>query len=419
MAKPKIRFKGYTDEWEQRKLSDVIKEIATGKSVNSEDVGVSEKEIGVLKTSCVSYNYFNHAEAKKVKDEEIGLVRCPVVKNTIIISRMNTPDKVGACGYVAENHDNLFLPDRLWRLTFNEETEPYFIFTELISETYKTSIKAMASGTSGSMHNIPKDLFLKLEVNIPSLIEEQKKISEYFSNIDNLITLHLRKCDETKKLKKYMLQKMFPRNGEKVPQIRFKGFTEDWEQRKLGDITTKIGSGKTPKGGAAAYKDDGIALIRSQNVNGDRVDLSDIVFIDKQTDEDMKNSRVQKGDVLLNITGASIGRSAVFTRDLRANVNQHVCIIRTKGSDVSPEFIQLNIISSSGQNQIDAFQAGGGREGLNFQQIGKIEFLYPGIKEQQKIGQYFANLDYLITLHQHKCEELKKMKRFMLQNMFS
>ena len=202
------------------------------------------------------------------------------------------------------------------------------------------------------------------------------------------------------------------------PKIRFEGYSEDWEQRKLGDITTKIGSGKTPKGGAAAYKDDGIALIRSQNVNGDRVDLSDVVFIDEQTDEDMKNSRVLKGDVLLNITGASIGRSAVFTRELRANVNQHVCIIRTKGSDASPEFIQLNIISSNGQNQIDSFLAGGGREGLNFHQIGKMEFLYPGIEEQQKIGQYFANLDHLITLHQRKCDELQSIKKFMLQNMF-
>ena len=202
------------------------------------------------------------------------------------------------------------------------------------------------------------------------------------------------------------------------PKIRFEGYSEDWEQRKLGDITTNIGSGKTPKGGAAAYKDDGIALIRSQNVNGDRVDLSDVVFIDEQTDEDMKNSRVLKGDVLLNITGASIGRSAVFTRELRANVNQHVCIIRTKGSDASPEFIQLNIISSNGQNQIDSFQAGGGREGLNFHQIGKMEFLYPGIEEQQKIGQYFANLDHLITLHQRKYDETKTLKKYMLQKMF-
>mgnify|MGYP000975842025 CR=1 FL=1 len=203
-----------------------------------------------------------------------------------------------------------------------------------------------------------------------------------------------------------------------IPAIRFKGFSDTWEQRKLGDITTKIGSGKTPKGGAAAYKDDGIALIRSQNVNGDRVDLSDVVFIDEQTDEDMKNSRVLKGDVLLNITGASIGRSAVFTRELRANVNQHVCIIRTKGSDASPEFIQLNIISSNGQNQIDSFQAGGGREGLNFHQIGKMEFLYPGIEEQQKIGQYFANLDHLITLHQRKYDKLTNVKKSMLEKMF-
>lgn len=185
--------------------------------------------------------------------------------------------------------------------------------------------------------------------------------------------------------------------------------TKAWEQRKLGDITSKIGSGKTPKGGAAIYMDSGIALIRSQNVNGDRVDLSDVVYINEQTDEEMKNSRVKKGDVLLNITGASIGRSAVFMRDIRANVNQHVCIIRAKDDTVSPEFIQLNIISANGQNQIDSFQAGGGREGLNFQQIGKMEFSYPSTKEQQKISEYFFSIDTLITLHQRKYFCTKKL----------
>ena len=301
------------------------------------------------------------------------------------------------------------------RTSKSRELVGQYLKTYFETTNAKSYIDAASAG--GTMRHFTLKPSQKMRILMPS-VEEQEKIGGYFVNLDRLITLHQRKYDETKTLKKYMLQKMFPQNGEKVPEIRFDGFTEDWEQRKLGDITTKIGSGKTPKGGAAAYKDDGIALIRSQNVNGDRVDLSDVVFIDEQTDEDMKNSRVLKGDVLLNITGASIGRSAVFTRELRANVNQHVCIIRTKGSDASPEFIQLNIISSNGQNQIDSFQAGGGREGLNFHQIGKMEFLYPGIEEQQKIGQYFANLDHLITLHQRKCNELKEIKKYMLQNMF-
>lgn len=136
-------------------------------------------------------------------------------------------------------------------------------------------------------------------------------------------------------------------------------------------------------------------------MNGDKVDFADIVFIDEATDESMANSRVYTNDVLLNITGASIGRSAVYKGLESANVNQHVCIIRpTEG--YQPDFIQLNLSSDNGQKQIDASQAGGGREGLNFQEIGKIQFYFPSLNEQKCIGRYFNSLDHLITLHHRK-----------------
>ena len=203
----------------------------------------------------------------------------------------------------------------------------------------------------------------------------------------------------------------------KEPIFRFKGYTDDWVQRKLGEITTKIGSGKTPRGGSEAYVDDGISLIRSQNVHDDVVDLSDVVYIDEETNKSMENSLVMYNDVLLNITGASIGRSAVYKGSEPANVNQHVCIIRPT-EDYSSDFIQMNLASSNGQKQIDSSQAGGAREGLNFQQIGKMEFAFPSVDEQNKIGTYFSNLNNLIALHQRKCEALTELKKGMLQKMF-
>ena len=178
-------------------------------------------------------------------------------------------------------------------------------------------------------------------------------------------------------------------NKTKKPRIRFKGFTDDWEQRKLSEITLKIGSGKTPLGGVKAYKESGIPLIRSQNINNDKVDLSDVVYIDFATDEAMSNSRVYKDDILLNITGASIGRSAVYTLAKRANVNQHVCIIRP-----------VNEYNS------------------NFKQIGKMSFVFPRLGEQKQIGLYFQKIDDLITLHQRKLDQLQTLKKFMLQNLF-
>ena len=206
---PAIRFQGFTDAWEQRKLGELIENISTGRSVNSEDCSASDGEIGILKTSCVSYNEFISGENKRVIDKERDLVKCPVKKERIIVSRMNTPDRVGACGYVAENHGNLFLPDRLWQLKFRDGINSYFIYTMLISPDYKNEIHSMASGTSGSMYNISKERFLDLSIEIPSNIAEQIAIGCFFKNLSDLITLHQRKLEKLKNIKKSLLEKMF------------------------------------------------------------------------------------------------------------------------------------------------------------------------------------------------------------------
>ncbi len=204
---------------------------------------------------------------------------------------------------------------------------------------------------------------------------------------------------------------------QEIPAIRFNGFTDAWEQRMLGDITSKIGSGKTPRGGNSVYTQNGIPLLRSQNIYNDRVNIEDIVYITDSIDKEMANSRVEKNDVLLNITGASIGRSAVYGLSSKANVNQHVCIIRPI-HEVHSYFVQLNLSSPIGQKQIDLNQAGGGREGLNFQQIAKMSFNFPHFSEQTKIGAFFKQLDDTIALHQRELELLKQTKKAFLQKMF-
>lgn len=206
---PEIRFEGFQDAWEQRKLGEVIREISTGKSVNSNDGIVRADDIGVLKTSCVSYDHFDPSESKPVVKNEQQLVKCVVEEDSVIVSRMNTPERVGACGYVAKSFPNLFLPDRLWKLKFQENIDAYFIYTMLVSSIYKEKIISMASGTSGSMYNIPKDTFLNLPLTLSLNIDEQTKIGNYFKELDHLITLHQHKCEELKNIKKFMLQNMF------------------------------------------------------------------------------------------------------------------------------------------------------------------------------------------------------------------
>lgn len=174
-------------------MGELITELSSGKSVNSEKGAVGPSDIGILKTSCVSYDMFDPTECKRVVDAETRMVSCPVEAGTLIVSRMNTPDRVGACGFVPGDRTNLFLPDRLWKVKLTPEVDPYLIFVLLVSASYKARLKGMASGTSGSMHNIPKDSFGNLDVTLPRESKEQRTIGSMFEQLDNLITLHQRK----------------------------------------------------------------------------------------------------------------------------------------------------------------------------------------------------------------------------------
>jgi type I restriction enzyme M protein len=158
-----------------------------------------------------------------------------------------------------------------------------------------------------------------------------------------------------------------------------------WQNKKLGDLLTFIGSGVTPKGGSSVYQSNGIMLIRSQNVLWGSFDFSDVAFISNDQDEKMQRSRVKKGDVLLNITGASIGRSALYGKDTKANVNQHVCILRTKMNLLLPNYLKMLILSPYLQDQIFKKQSGVSREALNYENIKSFEIPLPSIEIQKQI----------------------------------
>lgn len=159
-----------------------------------------------------------------------------------------------------------------------------------------------------------------------------------------------------------------------------------WELNRLKFVTSKIGSGVTPRGGASVYLESGVMLLRSQNIHFEGLALDDVVFIDDETDNDMSETRVFFGDVLLNITGASIGRCCLFDKvRARANVNQHVCIIRS--SELNADFVGMLLTSSVGQAQIDLSQNGASREGLNFGDLGNFVVPSPPVSEQKTIVQ--------------------------------
>jgi len=194
-----------------------------------------------------------------------------------------------------------------------------------------------------------------------------------------------------------------------VPPLRFPEFSGEWKMCTIGELTTKVGSGVTPRGGEAVYKTEGHPFVRSQNVGLGNLLLDDIAFIDEETHLRQKSTELQFNDVLLNITGASIGRSALVDKQIvGGNVNQHVCIIRTK-ENLVPSFICSFLLSNYGQRQIDSFQAGGNRQGLNFEQIKSIKITIPSKDEQIKIAKLLRAIDERIATQNKIIEKLQSL----------
>ena len=207
-----------------------------------------------------------------------------------------------------------------------------------------------------------------------------------------------------------------------LPKLRFPEFrkAQGWTGVQLGSKTNKVGSGITPTGGDKNYKLSGRPFVRSQNIGWGVLLLDDVAFISEETHNSFSSTQIEVFDVLLNITGASIGRSAVADARIKGgNVNQHVCIIRVKPEELSPYFLNQYLISHDGQKQIDSFQAGGNRQGLNFEQI--RSFLIPlpaAFPEQQKIAEFLSSVDELIAAQARKLDALKTHKKGLMQQLF-
>ena len=192
--------------------------------------------------------------------------------------------------------------------------------------------------------------------------------------------------------------------------MRFPEFTGAYLQTTIGNLTTKVGSGITPKGGDSVYTTEGHPFVRSQNVGYGNMLLKDIAYIDNQTHQKQLSTEIKKGDVLLNITGASIGRSCVASNDvIGGNVNQHVCIIRPN-EKVLTDYLCCLLLSDKGQKQIDSFQAGGNRQGLNYEQIKSFRFSIPTIQEQTKVSSLLSLINERIATQSRAIEDLKRLR---------
>lgn len=405
---PEIRFKGFSSNWDTYPLATFISSLDAGVSVNSGDRSANENEFGILKTSCVTNGIFEPDENKVVfKKEEINRLKEPVLENTIIISRMNTPALVGANAYISRGYANYFLPDRLWAAKPTAIGDLKFIACILGSDKGRLALSDLATGTSGSMKNISKSAVLRLELRAPEE-KEQIQIGNFFQKLDALINQHQQKHDKLSNIKKAMLEKMFPKPGETIPEIRFKGFGGEWKEKLLGEIVTCF-SGGTPLVGVEEYYKGNIPFIRSAEINKTATELT-------ISESGLKNSSakiVELGTVLYALYGATSGE--VGRARIRGAINQAILAIVPKAK-ICPEFL-AHWLRKNKENIVNTYLQGG-QGNLSGEIVKNLILKLPDFEEQIAIGNYFQKLDSLINQHQQQITKLNNIKQACLSKMF-
>ena len=404
MGKPEIRFKGYTDEWEQRKLGDVLERRIEQRQQSEEYPRLAfASGQGVIPLSERKTN--NREQLTKDEYTKKYLV---TELNDIVYNPANV--KYGA---IDRNKCRRGLISPIY-VTFTTNEIPGFIERIVTSHDFQQRALRFEEGTVTKRQSVNPEDLVTLDILVAPKREEQQKIATYFDSLDHLITLQQRKCDEVKSLKKYMLQKMFPQNEQKVPEIRFEGFTEAWEQRKLKEIADKVSEKNKNNEFSEPLTNSAEQGIISQKdyfdreiVNNENLDGYYIV----RNDDFIYNPRISATAPVGPINRNRLGRNGVMsplytvfrTHDID-NLYLEFYFKTTKWH----RFMKLNGDSGA---RFDRFT-------ISSTQFMEMPIPYPTLEEQQKIGKYFDSLDHLITLHQQKCEELKKIKKFMLQKMF-
>lgn len=391
MENPKIRFKGFTKDWEQRKFSELY-------ARSSEK---NDGSIGMDKNITVATMQFKN----DVKVSTTEYLKTYYTFKLGDIAFEGHQSKEFRYGRFVENDIGNGIVSHIFAVFRPiQEYDLYFWKYAINNETLMQRILARSTKASTMMHDLVTNDFLNETFLVPS-VKEQKQIGAFLNKLDNLITLHQRKCEQTKNLKKYMLQKMFPQNGAKVPEIRFNGFTHDWEQRKLGDVFkeyseknhTELSALTIIQGGGTVKREDS-----DRNLMYDTSNLSNYKMVRK--DDFIVHLRSFEGGLeKSSLDGIISPAYHTFHSDM-ADSRFYYPYFR------SYEFIKHKLVSH-------VYGIRDGRS-IDIDGMKTIEIPYTSIEEQRKIGDYLDCLDHLITLHQRQCDELKKMKKYMLQNMF-
>ncbi|EGR3864906.1 Type I restriction-modification system, specificity subunit S [Vibrio cholerae] len=416
-------------DWDIKNLENIatfITKGATPTTYGFEWVEESSDSIPFLRSECVTANGFNRKGMNFIsKKAHVTMGRSKIKSGDIL---MTITGNIGRIATLPDEIPEANINQHIAKISVIDGVSSSYVAQALQQERYNRYYERILTGQA-----YPQ-ISLKQVRETPILLPphpEQQKIAEVLSTVDKKIDLIDQKIAETEKLKTGLMQKLFSEgvgvqdeNGNWQPHTEFQDspfgkIPKCWSVEALGEHTIKVGSGVTPKGGSKAYVDTGIPLIRSQNVLFGKFKLDDVAFITEQQHEKMKGSQLKPKDVLLNITGASIGRCAVLPADFEeGNVNQHVCIIRMSQA-ITPEFCGWFLNSNLGQKQIWNLQAGGNREGLNFQQIRSFRVPVLTVEEQCSIVEILSTVSDKLNLLEQQKAETQQLKKGLMQKLLT
>lgn len=413
--KPNIRFAGFEDDWEQRKLGEVCVRVTRKNKNNESDLPLTiASQYGLIDQR----DFFNKVIAAKDMSNYYLLKKGEFAYNKSYSKGFDYGSIKRLNAYEQGCLSTLYI---CFSIETDEVDSDYLeCFFDTLSWYHDVSAICAEGARNHGLLNVDVEAFFKdVNIEMPSQIQEQRKISVFINTLDHLITLHQRKCDELKKVKKFMLQKMFPKKGEKNPEIRFDGFTNDWEQRKLGEVMNITSVKRIHQ---SDWTDSGVRFLRARDIVAvsKNEEPDDYLYISEEKYEEYSalSGKVDIDDLL--VTGVGTIGVPYLVENLEPLYFKDGNIIWFQNKNkIDGKFLYYSFIGNGIQSFIKA-SAGTGTVGTYTIDTGKkTPIQFPSKEEQKKIGEYLTNLDHLITLHQRKCEELKNVKKYMLQNMFA
>lgn len=402
---PAIRFKGYQNDWEQRKLGDVYSERNERGNV----------ELDILSVSIhhgISQNELDTDElGKSVRRSDDKSLYKHVYYGDLVFNMMRAWQ--GAIGVV--KNEGMVSPAYISAIP-DDSVFPEFMDYCLRRKRIINQINNLSYGVTDFRKRLYWEPFTRVTIMMPS-VDEQRKITDIFHQLDELITLHQRKLEKLKILKKTMLENCFPQKGESVPRVRFGGFTGDWEQRKVGELTNVLSASRVHK---EEWAEDGIPFFRSSDVvSAFKGTENKKAFISIELYEQLAKSsgKLEKNDILIT-GGGSIGIPYIVP-DNKPLYSKDADLIWIKHSaNFDSRYLYTYFISEEFREYLASISHMGTIPHYTIEQVKDTPVRLPSIDEQRELGDFFVSLDHLITLHQCKMEKLQTIKKSLLRSMF-